>query len=348
MLLKRFITILQFLFFLGLGIFLVWWMARGIDENGWKQIRASVQRANFWLFLPVLLMMLLSHFVRALRWKILMEPLGYKPSTMNIFNAVMIGYLANLAFPRLGEVLKCTILARYEKMAPEKLIGTIVAERAVDVVCLLLAFTITILLQIDTVGNYAWNMLQQLFTGKDNEFSWTRLLLILALVFAAGMGIYLLLKKFSHLPFIGKIRNLFNGIWSGLTSIGRIKNKKLFIGYSVFMWFLYLMSCRLGFYAMEEVSHLGLKESFSILSFGSIGMILTQGGIGAYQLIVQEILVLYGQTEIVGFTFGWILWIAQTVVILFGGLICFILLPIVNRRSGKNETSNIDIAANNN
>jgi glycosyltransferase 2 family protein len=332
MLLKRFITILQFLFFLGLGVFLVWWMARGIDAEGWKQIRASVQRANFWLFLPVLFMMLISHFVRALRWKILMEPLGYRPATMNIFNAVMIGYLANLAFPRLGEVLKCTILARYEKMAPEKLIGTIVAERAVDVVCLLIAFAITILLQIDTVGNYAWTMLQQLFTGKDNEFAWTKLLLLVLIAIAAVAAVYVLLKKFSHIPFIVKIKNLFTGIWSGLTSIGKIKNKQLFIAYSVLMWFLYLMSCRLGFYAMQEVSHLGFKESFSILSFGSIGMILTQGGIGAYQLIVQEILVLYGQTEIVGFTFGWILWIAQTVVILVGGLICFLLLPILNRK----------------
>jgi hypothetical protein len=86
---------------------------------------------------------------------------------------------------------------------------------------------------------------------------------------------------------------------------------------------------------MEEVSHLGTREAFSILSFGSIGMIATQGGIGAYQFIVQEILMLYGLSQITGFTFGWILWIAQTLVILLGGLICFILLPIINRKSNE-------------
>jgi hypothetical protein len=90
---------------------------------------------------------------------------------------------------------------------------------------------------------------------------------------------------------------------------------------------------------MTEVSHLGIREAFSILSFGSLGMIATQGGLGAYQYIVQEILVLYGQTQLVGFTFGWILWIAQTAVILIGGLICSILLPIVNRKRNESNTT---------
>ena len=99
------------------------------------------------------------------------------------------------------------------------------------------------------------------------------------------------------------------------------------------------MSSRIGFYAMHEVSNLGMREAFSILSFGSLGMIATQGGLGAYQYIVQEILVLYGQTQLVGFTFGWILWIAQTAVILIGGLICSILLPIVNRKRHESNTT---------
>ncbi|NCU03961.1 MAG: flippase-like domain-containing protein [Chitinophagaceae bacterium] len=96
MLKKRIILAVQFMFFLGLGLFLVWWMSRGISDAQWKDIKLSMKQANYWLFVPVFAMLLLSHYVRALRWKILMEPLGYKPGTFNVFNAVMIGYLANV------------------------------------------------------------------------------------------------------------------------------------------------------------------------------------------------------------------------------------------------------------
>jgi uncharacterized membrane protein YbhN (UPF0104 family) len=329
---KRILTVLQFLFFLGLGVFLVWWMARGIDDNGWLQIKASLKQANYWLFLPVFLMLLLSHYIRALRWKILMEPLGFKPSTFNVFNAVMIGYLANLAFPRLGEVLKCTLLARYEKVRPDKLIGTIVAERAIDLVCLVIAFVITILLQIDIVGGYAVSLLEKIFTGDDHKISWLKISIILFIVFIIFWVMYQVLKRLSHIAFVEKIKNVLKGIWSGLNSVRFIKSRRLFFVHTVLIWSLYLLSSRIGFYAMEEVSDLGFKEAFSIMSFGSIGMIATQGGLGAYQFIVQEILMLYGKTQLVGFTFGWILWIAQTAVILFGGLICFILMPLINRK----------------
>ena len=332
MLKKRIILAVQFLFFLGLGLFLVWWMARGIDDKGWEQIRLSLKQANYWLFVPVFLMLLLSHYVRALRWKILMEPLGYKPGTFNVFSAVMIGYLANLAFPRLGEVLKCTLLARYEKVAPDKLVGTIVAERAIDLVCLITAFAITILLQIDTVGNYALITLQDIFLGDDKEFSWFRLVLFLGITASALFLFYWILRTFKHIKIIEKIRNVIKGIWSGLNSVRFIKRRRIFLLHTVLIWTLYFLSSRVGFYAMEEVSHLGTREAFSILSFGSIGMIATQGGIGAYQFIVQEILMLYGLSQITCFTFGWILWIAQTLVILLGGLICFILLPVINRK----------------
>jgi uncharacterized membrane protein YbhN (UPF0104 family) len=344
MLKKRIILAVQFLFFLGLGLFLVWWMARGIDDKGWIQIKASLQQANYWLFVPVFAMLLLSHYVRALRWKILMQPLGYKPGTFNVFNAVMIGYLANLAFPRLGEVLKCTLLARYEKMAPDKLIGTIVAERAVDLVCLITAFVITILLQIDTVGSYALNTLQDLFRGGDREFSWLRVGMLIGIIVSFLLVCYWLLKRFSHIRIIERIKNVLKGIWHGLNSIRYIKQRRLFLIHTALIWTLYFLSSRVGFYAMEEVSHLGTREAFSILSFGSVGMIATQGGIGAYQFIVQEILMLYGLSQITGFTFGWILWIAQTLVVLLGGLVCFILLPVLNRK--RNESNKTYSAEN--
>lgn len=335
---KRIILAVQFLFFLGLGVFLVWWMARGIDENGWAQIRASLKKANYWLFLPVLLMMLLSHYIRALRWKILMEPLGHKPTSFLVFNAVMVGYFANLLFPRLGEVLKCTILARYEKVGPDKLIGTIVAERTVDLISLLFIFFLTIVFQIDIVGEYAKTLLQSAFNKDGGAVSVIRIVTILVSVTAVIALLYFILNRLQHITFFKKIKNVMKGIMSGLNSIRFMQKRGLFIFYSVFIWALYLLSARLGFYAMEEVSHLGVRPALSIISFGSIGMIVTQGGIGAYQYAVQETLYLYGIDKLTGFTFGWILWLAQTAVILVGGVVCAAILPFMHKKN-RNESN---------
>src|SRR5688572_4682262 len=148
---KKILSILQYLLFLGLGIFLLWLTFRKSDL---QDIKRNIITADFIYLVPATLMLLVSHFFRAIRWKILMEPLGYKPSLLNTFLAVMVGYWANLAVPRLGEVLKCTVLARYEKVPADKLVGTIVAERAFDVVNLLLMITITIGIQYNLLGAY--------------------------------------------------------------------------------------------------------------------------------------------------------------------------------------------------
>ena len=332
MLRKRILSVLQVLLFLGLGLLLVWWMARKITPQQWVQIDDSLAHAKYWLLIPVFFVLIFSHYLRALRWRILMEPLGYQPSKFNVFNAVLIGYLANLAVPRLGEVLKCTILARYEKVAPDKLIGTIVAERAVDVVCLAITIAITVLLQVDTVGEYAINALHKI-ANSGNELSITRVVLFISGIVVFIILLYWLFKKFRHITFIQKMEALVKGVWSGLISIRYIKNRGIFILYSIGIWTLYWLGCRIGFYALQEVSHLGVKEAFSVLSFGSIGMLApTQGGIGAYHYIVQQILALYGINEAIAFVFGWILWIAQTMVLLVGGLFSIIILPIYNRK----------------
>lgn len=333
MLRKKLAAIIQFAFFLGLGLFLVWWMMRGIDEAGWQQIKNSWLQAKYWLFFPVFFVLLASHYVRALRWKLLMEPLGYSPSNANVFNAVMVGYLANLAFPRLGEVLKCTILAKYEKAAPDKLIGTIVAERAIDLMSLLLVFFITIFSQLDVVGNYAAGLLQNYIAQKGAGWHWQSLLITAIASIAIFSLLIFVAYRLRHKAPFHKLWLIGRGIGAGLVSIRYVRKKGLFLLYSLLIWILYYTAARMGFYAMDEVAHLGYKEALSILFFGSIGMIVTQGGLGAYAYAVQETLSLYGIDQLIGFTFGWLLWIAQTGVLIIGGLVSMLLLPIMNRKS---------------
>jgi uncharacterized protein (TIRG00374 family) len=151
---KIIINVLQYVFFLGLGIFLIWYTTRHLSSEEISMMKASLKNAHYILVIPAMLLLLAAHYSRALRWKILMEPLGFQPTTTNTFIAVMLSYFFNLLVPRLGEVMKCTILARYEKTPVDKLIGTMVAERAFDVICLLLVFFITIVLQINLVGDF--------------------------------------------------------------------------------------------------------------------------------------------------------------------------------------------------
>ena len=144
---KPVITILQYLLFFGLGILFVWLTIKDINKEQYHHIKISIQQARHWMIIPALFILFLAHYSRAMRWKILMEPMGYRPSNFNTFAAVMIGYLVNAGVPRLGEVVKCTILARYEKVRADRLVGTIVMERAVDVICLSIVFICAIIFQ---------------------------------------------------------------------------------------------------------------------------------------------------------------------------------------------------------
>lgn len=302
-------------------------------------MKKAISGANFWVAIPAMLVFLISHYSRALRWKILMEPLGINPSTKNTFIAVMLSYFFNLLVPRLGEVMKCTILARYEKTPVDKLVGTMVAERAVDVISLLLVIFITILLQVDLLGDYATREYGSFLKSRFNPVSIASLLVFFAGIYFAGRYI---LMKYAHVGMIQKTRSVLSGIWAGLTSIRRLKRKGAFFFHSILIWAMYLLSIRLGFYALSSVDHLGIAPSFTILSFGSLAMIVTQGGIGAYQLAVQKTLALYAIPEVQGLAFGWLLWLFQTVLVVVAGIALLILLPIINKRKHEADRTDSD------
>ena len=235
---KKLIVALQYILFLGIGLFLVWWSIQKITPDEWINIQESIANARWWVLIPIIGCLLLSHYSRAIRWKILIRPLGYNPKLSNTYLAVLIGYLANLAFPRLGEVLKCTTLAKYEKVPSDKLIGTIVAERAFDVIMLLLLISITFFTQIDLIGSYLTTVLSKNFGDKAAFLqSWGILVLIVVGIFFLLIMIWLL-NKFQHIRIVGKIRTIAINAWNGVTSIRYVKNKGWFIFHTFFIWFL--------------------------------------------------------------------------------------------------------------
>ncbi|MHA4847262.1 lysylphosphatidylglycerol synthase transmembrane domain-containing protein [Flavitalea antarctica] len=336
---KKLQSLLQYVFFLGFGVFLVWWSLRKIDSNDWAEIKKSFESANYWLIVPVIITLLLSHLSRAMRWKILMEPLGYKPRLSNTYMAVLIGYMANLALPRLGEVLKCTILARYEKVPADKLIGTIVAERAFDVVCLIIVIAITVIVQFDLIGNYISTLLGSIFNARTSSFSLTKVLIIVGILLVVIFAIWLVFKKLAHIDFIKKIRLVLKGIWAGVISVRYLKNKKWFIFHSIFIWVMFLLSVQIGLWALNETSGYGVEVALSVLTTGSLAMIIpTPGGIGVYPIFVQQTMLLYGLKENIGFAFGSLMWGVQFFQMLLSGFIALLVLPYLNKKPGHEKS----------
>ena len=334
---KRLFSILQFCIFFGLGIFLVWWSINKMDDKSWEHCKTAMKSARYLLLIPVFLIMLLSHISRAIRWKILMAPLGYFPRFINTFCAVMVGYLANLAFPRLGEVLKCTILGKYEKVPPDKLIGTILVERAVDVVSLIIVFFIAVISQADIIGAYAKQTINDKFLTGTKEYFFIKLLILLAVIIFIYFLLKFLFRRFGHTVLINKIRNIITGIGIGLSTIKILKNKWAFIFHSVLIWSCYAAGTYIGFFAIKETSMLPLAAAFPVLAFASIGMILTPGGIGAYPLFIMQVMALYNIEEGFGFANGTIQWAAQFLIILFVGFIALLILPIYNKKNKHAE-----------
>jgi len=328
---KTLLTVLQYTFFAALAAFFVWLSVKDMDRQKWAQLKDALDRANYWLLVPVLALLLASHWLRALRWRQLIEPMGYEPSKVNCFLGVMIGYFVNLGAPRLGEVVKCTILARYEKVPADKLVGTIVAERAFDVVCLMIVFGLTLLLQFDVIHSLTSG--KNFFQGANGQTSYLKILLAVVLAVVAFFLVRWVLARWAHINIVKKIKAIFINIWHGLTSVKDLKNKPLFFVYSIGIWCLYLLSTWFGFFAISATSHLSITDALSVLAMGSVGMIVSPGGIGAYALLVQKTVAFYSVPPLpYGLALGWLLWFGQFLSFILFGTVSFILLPIINKK----------------
>ena len=331
---KRFYSLLQYIIFLGAGIFLVWWQLKSMTATEKTTFYNSLSNANYWLMIPVVCMSILSHLSRSMRWKLLMEPLNYFPSLKNTFASTMVGYLANAAVPRLGEVLKCSLLARYEKLKIDQLFGTILIERAFDLFCYVVFIGITVLLQIDLLGSFVAAKFKN--SGQTGGFPlWAKLLLLLAVIAAVIFILKKLVKKFPDNKIILKTHNFISGIAAGFTSIKNLKKRKVFIAHTIFIWAMYLLQIYIGFSAMQGTQHLDIKAAFSVLSFATLAMIITPGGIGSFPIFVMETLLLYSIASPMGIAFGWLLWGANTIIVIIFGLLSLLLLPLINKN--KNE-----------
>jgi uncharacterized protein (TIRG00374 family) len=330
----KLLKIAQYVFFMGGGLFLVWWQFHDIQPKEKQEFIDSLQTVNYWYLIPVAFMSIASHISRSARWKLMMQPMNYQPRLMNVFSTTMVGYLANSAVPRLGELLKCTLLARYEKLRADKLIGTILLERSFDMVCYLVFILITFLLQMDIIGDYLGHQLN-LFSGERGYVLLLKFSIFIFIIAFVVWMIRFLFKKFPKNTVINSVSNTLSGISEGVKSIRQLKSVKLFLFHSLFIWLMYLGQIYLGFMAMEGTAHLTIPAACSVLTLATLAMIVTPGGIGSFPYFVMQTLALYHIDHSLGIAFGWIMWGASTAIVIIFGLISLLILPYLNRETIK-------------
>ena len=329
---KKILSVLKYSVFLGIGVFLMWWQLSKMTELQRVQFVDSLRNANYLLLIPIFIMAILSHLSRAVRWKILIEPMGYKPSTANTFYTTLCGYLANLFLPRAGEILRCTLLSRYEKIPFPKLVGTIIIERLLDLVCYFLIIVITFLIQIKTVSDFIKEKVAAIAGQEQILPAWAKIVILLSAIVLGYALVKWIFKKYAHLAFIGKLKRLEHGLKEGSLAIIHLKKRKAFLGHTIFIWAMYLLQVYLGFFALSETSHLGMGAAFSVLSLSTLAMIIAPGGMGAFPVAVQQVLLIYNVDNI---SFGWLMWSVSTIIIIIVGIISFGLLIYQNK--SKNE-----------
>lgn len=303
------------------------------DCNFFQTIIEYIKSANYVWVLIALSFYFLSNVSRSLRWMMLLEPLSHKPKFLNAFATVMIGYLVNLGIPRSGEFVRAGLLSQYEKMEPEKVMGTIVTSRVMDVLCLLITIGLTLLLSFDNFVNYFSTEVN--LGDKFGGLASLSTLIILGITF---LGIALLLWKIRRKLFASnlgqKIKKIILGFWEGIISIKNLKRPYAFVFHTIVIWVCYYLMTYLMFFSFEPVANLHPVSGLVVFVFGTLGVVIpSPGGMGTYQYLISEALMLYGIAFAEAFAFSNIMFFTVQMVNVALGVIAFIFLPIYNRNA---------------
>ena len=315
---KKLKSYIKILLPISIGIFCIFFSFRNISFTDFTKYFYEIN--YLWVFVGIFLGAL-SHISRSYRWKYLIEPLGYKLGFINSVLAVFSAYLINYTIPRAGDIARATMISKYEKIPLDKTLGTIVAERAVDVICILTIIAIGLIFEFNRISE------KLIYLIENTEIS--------VIIIYVGIVILILFvsnRVLRKSKYYKSILNFFSGIIEGLTIIFKMEKRVPFILHSIFIWLMYILmfwATSMAFFELHEVAFYQFMISFTL---AAISIMLSNGGIGIYPLAVEESLGWYGVQSTTGLAFGWVSWLSQTMmVIIFGGLSLFI-LPFINRK----------------
>ncbi|MFP4619705.1 MAG: lysylphosphatidylglycerol synthase transmembrane domain-containing protein [Bacteroidales bacterium] len=334
------LRIIRFTIFLAIGLILLYFAFRGVSV---EELLSSFRMADFKWVAFALLFALVGYVSRAYRWKLLIRPLNFDPPLKHVFYALMIGYTANFAFPRIGEISRCGTLRRSDKIPLDSLLGTVIIERAIDLVVLFVILIVVFFSKIGFFGAFFRNNIFEPFLSRIDSFF--QFSLLKGVIFGASVAaliflVWFLNRKYSKSPVIGKIKELVRGVILGLKTIFRMKDRWTFIFHTLLIWLMYFLMTYVLLFALPSTSHLSPLDGMFLLVIGGLGMSApVQGGIGAFHWIVTLGLSLYEVSRADAVTYATLSHESQSIFAITLGALSFIMLMIENRRALKPNKS---------
>lgn len=307
-----------------------------------QEVWQDIKDANYAWMLVALFFAIGSHIFRALRWNLLINSLNYKTKVSTTFAAIMVGYLANTAVPRMGEFVRCGVLSKKEKIPFNALFGTVISERIFDLVTLLVIIFLVIIFQLQSLGSFVSSTFEPFFQKMASNSQSLLLFtggIIIAIILIVAI-IRLLKKRIKKLPFYQKIVSFLDGLLDGIKTIKKLRQKWLFIFYTFLIWLFYAAMTYFPVMMLPETSHLTFIDALTVLAIGSLGIVApTPGGIGAYHFIVKAVLVeIYGIGGNAAGSFAAITHAGQTIMnVVIGGLSYFYIVFLTKQEKELNE-----------
>lgn len=321
--------IVKILLSLGIGIGLMYWFIGRMPAEEKLQTWETMKRSNVFWLLSIPFFGFLSNFSRAERWRYLLQSVGYQPKFWNTFFSVMIMYFANLFVPRSGEVLRCSILAKYENIPVDKSVGTMVVERIVDLISIAIVSLVIFIGQRDKFILLFSNRQQ---AGEETPFMMIvkNIVPVILVIGIAAFSLYIW-KKFGFEKFIQLVKEKMAGFWHGILSIKNVKSPLAFIFHSIVVWACYLAMTYYAFRALPETAGLDMWAACASLVFGGFAMVATPGGLGVFPITIKFVLLQFGIIAAIGLPYGLTIWAVQTLSGFLGGIISFALLLLINK-----------------
>lgn len=333
MLSKRAVSVIQYIFFLGIGMLLLWLGFRQLDlAEVWKDIL----QADYWWLFAGLSIAIVSHIIRALRWNLLINSSGFNTRLSSTFYAVMIGYLANTAVPRMGEFARCGVLSKKEKIPFNTLFGTVISERFFDLIVLGFIILLMIVLQVELVGGFVYQVFEPVLASLFSNIIYIILVSVSVILFIAGTlyVIWIYQSKIKSISFYSRIKDFLVGILNGIKTIVQMKQKWLFLLYTALIWLCYIVMVYLPFKMLAETSQLTFMDGSTVMALGSLGIVApVPGGIGAYHYITKVILTeLYAVEANAAMSYATIAHAGQTILNVVLGALSYLAIGISSRK----------------
>lgn len=334
------LVILKYIASLSFAGLIIYFLFRNQDPAALMEKISEVEIG--WVFLSIICGGW-AYISRGMRWIVLIDALGYKSSKLNSISSVSVGYFTNLFIPRAGEITRCTALNRVEKIPVDKLFGTILLERVIDLVFLISLFLLTLILKLDLILRFFTELGSQ--SSDSTTLGSTKYYVLIAILMFFVLAYYLLKKWIVKTSFYEKIIEFIDGLKEGFKSIKKMKRKSSFWFHTFSIWIMYFLMTYVCFFAIEETSHLTISDGLFLLVLGGIGMVIpTPGGIGSYHAIVMIGLSVLGVGKVYlgedgdpanpALLFPTIVHAAQTLVAIIMGSVGMILL-FINKKEQK-------------